>query len=1639
MPDNIDTEQTSSGESLKGNSLDVKIGYDKRAAAKRDLAVILQDVEGSELTDAAGNQLISEIEGFVTSELTSEKAVSVVAPTDTRTISNFYTIVFGNTVNVFKADSSRTDNSNNVAPFKQSAHVKIINPDPTWKAIAKGSRVQLPSGSTLTEEIPEIQYQKELSEGKNGPVYTQAERIGPEGSKFETFSVTSVHEIPPVAGSSVIRDAAGNTTYDYVSDNESGLFEIQFNLNLDPTNDSADRAVINPSTGFATLPPFTYVRRLIIKERSGTWKVEEVFASTSEVSSTLLGIDRAETQLSLFSNVSTYGFNSDEFVFYVDNPATGPAVWSNRQTEDGVTRYPATINEEKNEGALRISTFPVPYTFPYPPLAQNIVDGVDTLGLYNETKWNKWVAFCQLGKSLYEYFLIKRDNEPTSDNPNSNYVKYDQLLTRFLPAINLWDDSTYYNGSNYGDSSTRYYLQIDIWTRTYQKLVAGNELLNPVTGDYLTLGDALQLLPIIEIKVSLDPTNDNNQIIYDPNGAFTVTGLQLRGTGKDMRLLDNAGNPKPAGSVGTSAANNQVLNPFQETWINRTINSASQDGSTPNIDDFVPGYDPTGGQYALLQSRQAFRYQPGRISGYTYGTRAFMDKTEGSNYGEWGIFNDFDEYVFRREGANFYIVRRSNIAYDVPMLQELGVADSDGNIDPSFVSTYQKTISGKNYTIQEVKLGKEKFNGDSLNGNGPSGYLLNTDEITMYKIEFGWYGAIGLRMYAYIPVEHGKARWVVVHTFVIENKLDVPSMGDPFFRFKYEVRVGAGQAPDLESPQLLYKYGTSMYIDGGDEGTVNVYSETSDTKALSSSGAYTTLMGIYPKTNIVSGGGVPIPNKKIIIPKQVSITADGFAELNFTKCVACRGNGFVYMPNISSGVNGITRKLKKLPTLGSSSQVTLAPITLTTLTITADQSSTVTVTTDNINYIRRGDYLIADVANNVITTRIISITPNTVTTDPNNTPSDPNDDVTTIVSYDIQFEEVLGDNAGNGVPQGTVLTFQPVFIANDSDDVIRYGLVKGDSYSKLIYPKLWNTYLGTTLSTNLVSGDTIDLLMYKQGDRYQLIYERNLDPTKIIANQDTEPFPPADFFGDPETETFDCRLSQRNAIASSPNPISGPVSFIKFLNPIPTESTGQRCNWRMGFTPNRPKLDNQGKLVGWFNATKNFTEELAEQTEDDGTTITRDVVSLPETQYVALDYHQYNQSISFKGLEQGEDWFSRIHPFTQDFRIGRPAGSYSGICSELILEKNDPTVVSVSEIAQSTLLNVNPSGGDFPKWSSFTTTADASDYLQASDIFLQSEANIYSGSKSPEGGQIAIRSGGVFVKAVFVDTDGNGTYEEECLVRFAGNQQSYSDQISQTGGGQTVVTYNVIPVKLFRTSDGEQVTGQSLAGAKLNSAGTIDVSTGGAVFQIGYSSVTMRAWFSDPGREGRYDSPNSYTGGSIATGVFEFDAFPLYPFVEMYDNSRINGAEVHDINLLGDVSTDNPQWKFNEIDGVDSMTYDAGTNAQTGELNINGQGNLNQTPGIADDLIPPSFTQVDRLSSSQIDRQSESLLRPGQTMTTLYINDETKMFDLSDIFGFDRKVITPDIVNTEAVFVTGRSLDNTNVEVTMNITYVEQL
>lgn len=1703
---------------LVGSSFDTKIGYNKRAAAQTDLYVILQDIEGTPLTDADGEDLVSQVTGFITSELTSENALGVNLPTIPEEKQTFYYTVFGDAFEVRKRQVGAGIGGGDILPY-----VKITNPSNAFKYIREKDVIEVATG--------DVSYKVDV----NG--------LDAVGYEFENFVITSIEES---------FDANGN-------------FIITYFLNAEPTNDAY---------GPSPARPVSMIRNKVVKTRVATLKVEEVFPSTSEVSTTLLGIDRAETQLGLFSNVSTYGFNPDEFVYYNDNPSLGPTSWVTRLTESGERHYSSRVEEVGNEGALRISSYPVPYSYPWPPLTQSFnADGNDIIGLFSQEGWRKWQNWVRLGKSLYEYFVILRDSQGTSNSPDSPRYKYNLVLSRFLPAINLWDDNEFYGGQYYGNDTDRYYLQISIWTDTWRKISDG-EFIEPVTG---------QPMNLIWLK--------NNIAI-------------LRGTGTDPLIN--------AGSYATGTPNNGAsspatyLNPFKETWKNDEFISAASSGGDPILLDFVPGYSASGNTYTLLQSRQAFRYQPGRISGYTFGTRATMTKDTANNFAEWGIFNDFDEYVFRREGANFFIVRRSNVHLPLSSLQELGVADVDGNVDPERVVYYDKTISGKIYTIQEISLPREKFNGDSLNGNGPSGYLLTTDEITMYKIEFGWYGAIGLRLYAYIPVENGKARWVVVHTFVIENKLQEPSMGDPFYRFKYEMRVGSQQGPRLDEPQVLYKYGTSMYIDGGDEGTVSVYSQVSDTKNLPfavGGGNYTSIFGIYPKKSIVSGGvdnngnNVSIPNKKIIIPKLVSITATGvdqnesnaLAELNFTKCTACAGSSYLYMPDIRNGQHGDIRKVKKVDSTTGDSNLTLASIDKQVLAVELSGSRLVI---QNPDYIRQGDYLtdlnhsgsiipghIRNLAFRgvigTITNRGSNYTPGTyldvaltnvsgsgtgltatiqandgVATGQGGTPvttvgdgytagenyqdsinglvirADTVDGSGGILTYtivdggsgyttgDVTLDlspfgtiaavvnitttdgivtSVLTGRTGTGYNVGDVLTatisggtgfeytvsavdtwkistvpggsaqgsqpsthtitagdtvtIQPIWVTSDQQRK-DYNLNYTDYKAKAIYTRMWNTYIGNSGSGQSF-GDgyaTIDLLGYVSSKRWDLDEERRLDPTKIVTNTSLgvgqTPIP-ADFFGDPTTETFDLRLSQSKISISGPNPLSGPTGIIRWLNPIRRESTGQLAEWTMGFTPYRPVYNQQtGELEKWVKPDgTDYTETREVYDELTDSIVTRsDVLALelPDAVTVTLDYHPYGIDVNNVGFETGEAWYSRIHPFRDDFRIGNPTGSNSGLCSNMRLQKQSTTIRTVEQVTSTDLSSItNNQWGD-----SFDNNDERLAYLSSSTYFLKTTGttSIYIGTGNPSGGQIAVNPTGTdsYIKFFY---DSNGQNGQLC--RFAGPEKKY---IETSQGVQT--QYNVIPIKANDLS-----TDIDLKDAR-NLSGNNIIPVADSEFNIAYNGVELRAWFSGDDTNNtedlRYDVPNSYTGGGNNQAVFDFDAFPLYAYAKLRDNAEIRSAELHDIDALDNLSTQQAQWKrtfipsFNPSTGntetVDSTTYGLGSNLRTGQLNVSGIGDITQSSNLAsDDVVPAAFQQVSRLSSAQLDTQGASILRPGNRLTTLYINNETKTFDLDDVFGFDRKVITPDVVNTEAVFIVGRAIGNTSVDIQINITYVEQL
>ena len=40
---------------------------------------------------------------------------------------------------------------------------------------------------------------------------------------------------------------------------------------------------------------------------------------------------------------------------------------------------------------------------------------------------------------------------------------------------------------------------------------------------------------------------------------------------------------------------------------------------------------------------------------------------------------------------------------------------------------------------------------------------MDFSKVTMLKVEFSWYGAVGALFLAYVPVDNGEARWVRVH------------------------------------------------------------------------------------------------------------------------------------------------------------------------------------------------------------------------------------------------------------------------------------------------------------------------------------------------------------------------------------------------------------------------------------------------------------------------------------------------------------------------------------------------------------------------------------------------------------------------------------------------------------------------------------------------------------------------------------------------------------------------------------------------------------------------------------------------------------------------------------------------------------
>ena len=193
----------------------------------------------------------------------------------------------------------------------------------------------------------------------------------------------------------------------------------------------------------------------------------------------------------------------------------------------------------------------------------------------------------------------------------------------------------------------------------------------------------------------------------------------------------------------------------------------------------------------------------------------------------------------------------------------------------AYVGWVRDHVDPQYWSVYEYRVPRSRFSGDSLDGpfeedgetpktrkavysDNVSGnrageaYIVNDEQVletsvwdydfskvTMLKIEFSWYGAVGALFLAYVPVGNGEARWVRVHHLRCSNQLKISSLGNATLPITYlvygggsENRFGVSNTSRANSgynssySENLVKYGASYYIDGGDRGTVRLYNHS---------------------------------------------------------------------------------------------------------------------------------------------------------------------------------------------------------------------------------------------------------------------------------------------------------------------------------------------------------------------------------------------------------------------------------------------------------------------------------------------------------------------------------------------------------------------------------------------------------------------------------------------------------------------------------------------------------------------------------------------------------------------------------------------------------------------------------------------
>lgn len=258
---------------------------------------------------------------------------------------------------------------------------------------------------------------------------------------------------------------------------------------------------------------------------------------------------------------------------------------------------------------------------------------------------------------------------------------------------------------------------------------------------------------------------------YDPQGkpVIRVDSTDNQHTSKDrLRVSD----------YETVFFNTFQYNKESDVWDESTANggTAVHDPSVSGVDMYVTN---TLGSEVIRQTRQVMRYIPGRQSETSFAIR-LTPPTAGIRR-RFGMFTETDGFYFEDGGdGDYYCVIRSS-------------------------------VSG---SVVENRVGRANWNGDKLDGNGPSGFTANPAAQQIIYFEYEWYGAGAVEI-KFIINNHPHT----IHTFFSANILETVWCKTPFLPIRCEItNTTGGQAA---GNYHLYQ-GSNSCISDGNQGKLGI-------------------------------------------------------------------------------------------------------------------------------------------------------------------------------------------------------------------------------------------------------------------------------------------------------------------------------------------------------------------------------------------------------------------------------------------------------------------------------------------------------------------------------------------------------------------------------------------------------------------------------------------------------------------------------------------------------------------------------------------------------------------------------------------------------------------------------------------------